>query len=142
VLGNAAPAHSQTNSVSALDDATTGTELDPYDRSDETVHAAAVPQCQDGAGSREQCVLSTGAEARQPLAMPDQRRSDVAAELDGHVASIRDGDQHIPRVAPAVDAKTAQCEAAHNAPRHYNSDADPEADLHVDATAAQRACRQ
>jgi len=74
------------------------------------------------------------------LAAADQQRRDVAAELDGDVAAVRDRDEHEPRVAPPVDAKTAECEAAHDAPGHDHPDADAEAQLDIDATAAQRAC--
>jgi len=74
--------------------------------------------------------------------MPEQQRSDAAAELDGHVAAVRDRDEHEPRAARSVDAKAAECDVAHDAPRHGHPDADPKAHLHIDATTAQRACRQ
>jgi hypothetical protein len=81
-------------------------------------------------------------EARQVSAAPSQRSRDAVAELDGHVAAVHDGDEHEPRVAPFVDAQTAECEAAHDGPWHDYLDADPEPHLQVDAGAAQRACRQ
>jgi len=74
--------------------------------------------------------------------MPEQQRSDAAAEPDGHIAAVRDRDEHEPCIAPPVDAKTAECQAAHDAPGHDHPDADPEAHLHIDATTAQRACRK
>jgi hypothetical protein len=43
-LGHCSHTHSQTDSVSALDGANTGTEPDPHDRRDKTAHAAAVAQ--------------------------------------------------------------------------------------------------
>jgi len=73
---------------------------------------------------------------------PEEQRSDAAAELDGHVAAVRDRDEHEPGAAAPVDTKTAECEATHDATGHDHPDADPEADLHIDATTAQRACRQ
>jgi hypothetical protein len=86
--------------------------------------------------------LGVGVEARQVSAAPDQQSSDTVAKLDGHVAAVRDGDEHEPRVASLVHAQTAECEAAHDSPGHDHPDADPEAHLHVDPTTAQRACRQ
>jgi hypothetical protein len=86
--------------------------------------------------------LARRAESRQLLVAPDQRRSDAAAELDGHVAAVRDRNEDDPRVALPVDAKAAECEAAHDAPGHDHLDADPKAHLHIDAPTAQRACRQ
>jgi hypothetical protein len=41
-----------------------------------------------------------------------------------------------------VDPKTAEREAANDAPGHDHPDADTEAHLHIDAATAQRACRQ
>jgi hypothetical protein len=75
-------------------------------------------------------------------AAPDQQRSDAAPELDDHVAAVRDRDEHEPRAAPSVDPKTAEREAANDAPGHDHPDADTEAHLHIDAATAQRACRQ
>jgi hypothetical protein len=46
--------HSQTDSVSPLDEADSGTDPDLHDCNDETAHAALVAQRQDGAGSREE----------------------------------------------------------------------------------------
>ena len=82
------------------------------------------------------------AEPRQSLAAPNQQRSDAAAELDGHVAAVRDRDEHEPCAAPLLDAKNAQCDLAHDAPGHDHSDADPEAHLHIHATTAKRARRE
>jgi len=62
--------------------------------------------------------------------------------LDGHVAAVRDRNGHEPRIASPMDAKSAEGEAPHDAPGHDHPDADPEAHLHIDATAAHRACRQ
>jgi hypothetical protein len=76
------------------------------------------------------------------LAAPDERSRDAVAELDGHVAAVRDRNEQQPRSASPLDAKTAEGEVAHDAPGHDHPDADPEAHLHLDATAAQRACRQ
>jgi hypothetical protein len=45
-------------------------------------------------------------------------------------------------MASSMDAKTAECEVPHGAPGHDHPDADTQAHLHVDATAAQRARRQ
>ncbi len=137
-----AAAHSQTDSVSALDGANTGTEPDPHDRREETAHAAAVAHCQDGVGSGKERTLGARPEARQLSAVSDERRSDAAPELDGHVAAVRDRDEHEPRVAPPVDAKIAECDVAHDAPGHDHPDADPKAHLHIDPTTAQGACRQ
>jgi hypothetical protein len=71
-----------------------------------------------------------------------QQSSDAAAELHGHVAAIRDRHEDEPRVAPPVDAKTAECDPAHDAPGHDHPDADPKAHLHIDATTVLRAGRQ
>jgi hypothetical protein len=71
-----------------------------------------------------------------------EQGSDAAAELHGHVATVRDRDEDEPRVAPPVDAKTAECDPAHDAPAHDHPDADPKTHLHIDATTVQRACRQ
>jgi len=76
------------------------------------------------------------------LAVPDQQRSDAAAELNGHIAAVRDRDEQEPHVAPTADAKTAECEVAHDATGHDHRDADPKAQLYVDATTAHGACRQ
>ena len=133
---------SQTDSISALDDAKTGTEADAHDRSHRTTHVAAVAQHEDRAGAGEQRGSGAGTEARQLFAAPDQRRGDVAAELQSHVAAVRDRDEHRPHAALPMDAKAAQSEAAHDAPRHAHPDADPKAQLHIDATTAQRACPQ
>jgi hypothetical protein len=86
--------------------------------------------------------LGVGGEARQVSAAPDERSRDAVAELDGHVAAVRDGDEHEPRIAPFEYAQTAECEAAHDAPRHDHPDADSKAHLHVDTATAQWACRQ
>ena len=134
--------HSQTDSVSTLDDANTGTEPDLHDRSDATAHAAAVAQRQGGAGSGEQCTSGTRAQARQLPAVPDQKRSYAAAELNGHVAAVRDRDEHDPRIMAPVDAKTSECEAAHDVTGHNHPHADSEPHLHIDATTAQRTCRK
>jgi hypothetical protein len=134
--------HSQTDAVSALDGASTGTEPDLHDRSDRTAHAAAVAQREEGAVAGEQRTLGTRTEARQRLTASDQQRSDATAKVHGHVAAVRDRDEHEPRIAPPLDTKTAECEAAQDAPGHDHPDADPEAHLHVDAITAQRACRQ
>jgi hypothetical protein len=69
-------------------------------------------------------------------AAPDQQRSYAAAELNGHVAAVRDGNEHEPRVMAPVDANAAECETAHDATGHDHPDADPEAHLHIDATTA------
>jgi hypothetical protein len=76
------------------------------------------------------------------LPAPNQQCTDAAAELDGHVAAVRDRDEHEACAAPLLDAKNAECDLAHDAPGHDHSEADPEAHLHIDATTAQRACRQ
>jgi hypothetical protein len=76
------------------------------------------------------------------LAVPDQQRSYATAEVKGHVAAVRDRDEHDPRGMAPMDAKTAECEAVHDATGHDHPDADPEAHPHIDATTAQRACRQ
>jgi len=76
------------------------------------------------------------------LTAPDQQRSDAAAKLDGHIAAVHDRDEDEPRVMAPAHAKTAECEAAHDAPGHDHPDADPKAHLHIDATTAQLACRQ
>ena len=81
-------------------------------------------------------------EAGLLLTASQQPRSDAAAELDGHVAVVRDRDEHDPCVALPVDAKVAECEAAHDAPGHDHPDAHSKANLHIDAPTAQRACRQ
>ena len=83
---------SQTDSISALDDAKTGTEADAHDRRHRTTHVAAVAQHEDGAGAGEQRGSGAGTEARQLFAAPDQRRSDVAAELHaaGEIQHHRD----------------------------------------------------
>ena len=65
-----------------------------------------------------------------------------AAELDGHVAAVRDREEHESSVAPPVDAKSAECQVTHDAPGHDDLDAYPKAQLHIDATTAQRACPQ
>ena len=119
-----------------------GTEPDPHDRSDRAAHAAAVAQRQDGSGSGMQRTSSMKAEVRQLLTASQQQRSDTVAELDGHVAAVRDRNEQQPRSASPLDAKTAEGEVAHDAPGHDHPDADSEAHLHLDATAAQRACRQ
>jgi hypothetical protein len=41
-----------------------------------------------------------------------------------------------------VDAKTAECQVTHDAPGNDHPDADPKAQLHIDATTALRACPQ
>jgi hypothetical protein len=66
----------------------------------------------------------------------------VAAELHGHVAAVRDQDEEKPRVVPPVDAQSTQREVAHDVSGHDHPDADPEAQLHVDAATAQWASRQ
>jgi hypothetical protein len=76
------------------------------------------------------------------LSASQQQRSDAAAELDGHVAAVRDRNEHQPRIASPMEAKTAECEVPHDAPGHNHPDADPKAHLHVDTTAAQWARRQ
>jgi hypothetical protein len=86
--------------------------------------------------------LGSEIEASQVSTTSDQRSSDAVVELNGDVAAVHDGDEHEPRVAPLVDAQTAECEAAHDAPGHDHPDADPEAHLHVDARTTQRARRQ
>lgn len=134
--------HSQTDSVSALDDAKTGTEPDLHDRSDETAHAAAIAQRQDSAGAGKERTSGRRAQASQLLAAPDQQRSYAAAKLNGHVAAVRDRDEHELRGMAPVDAKIAECEAMHDATGHDHPGADPEAHLHIDATTAQGACRQ
>ena len=76
------------------------------------------------------------------LSASQQQRSDAAAELDGHVAAVRDRNEQQPRSASPLDAKTAEGEVAHDAPGHDHPDADPKAHLHVDTTATQWARRQ
>jgi hypothetical protein len=44
-------------------------------------------------------------------------------------------------VRPA-EAKTAECGVAHDTPGHDHLDVDAKAHLRIDATTAQRACRQ
>jgi hypothetical protein len=66
----------------------------------------------------------------------------VAAELDGHVAVVRDRNEHEPRFTLPTDAKSTQRDVAHDAPRHEHLDPDAETQLHVDATTAERARRQ
>jgi hypothetical protein len=134
--------HSQTDAVSALDGASTGTEPDLHDRSDRTAHAAAVAQREEGAVAGEQRTLGTRTEARQRLTASDQQRSDAIAKVHGHVAAVRDRDEHEPRAARPVDAKSAQRKVSHDAPGHDHPDADAEAQLHIDATTAERACCQ
>jgi hypothetical protein len=76
------------------------------------------------------------------LTLPEQQSGNAAAEWDCHVAAVRDGDEHEPCVARPAQAKAAECGVAHDAPGHDHPDADAKAQLHVDATTAQRACRQ
>jgi hypothetical protein len=123
-------------------DANIGAEPDPHDGGDETAHAAVVAQRQNSTGSGAERTSRTRAEARKLPAAPDQRRTDLAAELDGHVAAVRDREEHESSVAPSVDAKTAECQVTLDAPGHDHLDADPKTQLHVDATTAQRACPQ
>ena len=134
--------HSEPDSVSALDGATIGAEPDLHDRSDETAHAAAVAERHDGAPAGAQRRSGARAEARQLSPAPDEQGSDAAAELHGHVAAVRDRNEHEPGIATAMNAKTAQVDAAHDPPGHDHPDADPKAQLHIDAITAQRACRQ
>ena len=58
------------------------------------------------------------------------------------VAAVRDRNDHEPRIASPMEAKTAEYEMPHDAPGHDHPDADPKPHLHVDATAAQWARRQ
>jgi hypothetical protein len=79
---------------------------------------------------------------RESASAPEQRSGDAAAEWDGHVAAVPDRDEHEACVARPVEAKTAECGVAHDASGHDHPDADAKAHLHIDATTAQRACRQ
>ena len=55
---------------------------------------------------------------------------------------VRDGNEDDPRVALPVEAKAAECEAAHDASGHGHPDAHSKAHVHIDASTAHRACRQ
>src|SRR5207253_9677522 len=107
----------------AFDDADVGTESGSHDRRDQTTHAAAVAQRQDGAGARAERTPGARAEASQLPAAPDQRRGDAAAKPDGHVAVILDRDEHETRAALPVHTKSAECESAHDAPGYEHVDA-------------------
>jgi hypothetical protein len=82
--------------------------------------------------------LDVGVEARQVSAVPGQQSRDSVAELDGHIAAVRDGHEH----ESFANDQTAECDAAHDPPRHDDPDVDPKADLHVDAATPERPCRQ
>jgi len=86
--------------------------------------------------------LDLRVEARDVSAAPDQQGRDAVAELDGHVAAVSHGNEHEPRVVSLVNTQTAECDAAHDAPRHDHPDADPETNLYVHTATSERACRQ
>jgi hypothetical protein len=98
------------------------TEPDPHDRSKSTAQAAVVTQCQEGTTSGAESALGVRGEPRQVSAAPDQQSRDAVAELDSHVATVRDGNEH----EALVNEQTAECDAANDAPRDDHPDADPE----------------
>ena len=98
-------------------------------------------QRQDTAGSRKERPARKWPEARDPVAATGQPSRDVPAKMDGHVASVRYGDEHELRVLPALHAKTAEDDATHDATRHDDSETDPEAHADLDRITTQRARR-